>query len=124
MELGAALGAMLPPPAGSKCAAAAAPTASCSLTCQRLCGAAKSKGEAVDQEGCRGLCEEVSVTTMGQGRRRGAEANWRRRPRGSPVMAVTPPCSSAVVRAKPARPRGPGLAMREPAILRRGSGGV
>lgn len=39
-----------------------------------------------------------------------------------PVMAVTPPCSSAVVRANPARPRGPGLAMREPVILRRSGG--
>lgn len=56
-DLGAALGAMLPPPAGGKCAAAATPTATCSLTCQRLRGAAKGKGEAIDQEGCRGLCE-------------------------------------------------------------------
>ena len=39
-----------------------------------------------------------------------------------PVMAVTPPCSSAVVRANPARPRGPGLAMREPVILRQSGG--
>lgn len=57
------------------------------------------------------------LARVGRRRRRAAAAAVRAPTQRPPVMAVTPPWSSAVVSAKPARPSGPGLAIVVGAIL-------